>query len=64
MGEPREPREPRDPGLLELARIMADLHNVDVDSVGLSAFGRPGNYYERQIGRWSKHYLASKTEEI
>jgi aminoglycoside phosphotransferase (APT) family kinase protein len=32
--------------------------------VGLSEFGRPGNYYERQIGRWSKQYLASKTEQI
>ena len=49
---------------LELARIMAELHNVDVESVGLGEFGRPGNYYERQIGRWSKQYRASQTEEI
>jgi aminoglycoside phosphotransferase (APT) family kinase protein len=49
---------------MDLARIMACLHNVDVDAVGLSEFGRPGNYYERQIGRWSKQYIASKTEQI
>jgi aminoglycoside phosphotransferase (APT) family kinase protein len=49
---------------LDLARVMATLHNVDVNDVGLSEFGRPGNYYERQIGRWSKQYVASKTEEI
>ena len=49
---------------LDLARVMAVLHGVDVDAVGLREFGRPGNYYERQIGRWSKQYVASKTEEI
>ena len=49
---------------LDLARVMACLHQVDVAAVGLSDFGRPGNYYERQIGRWSKQYLASKTEQI
>jgi len=49
---------------LDLARVMATLHKVDVESVGLTEFGRPGNYYERQIGRWSKQYQASKTEQI
>jgi aminoglycoside phosphotransferase (APT) family kinase protein len=49
---------------LDLARVMAELHKVDVAAVGLSDFGRPGNYYERQIGRWTKQYLASKTEQI
>ncbi len=49
---------------LDLARVLACLHSVDVDAVGLTAFGRPGNYYERQIGRWSKQYVASKTDEI
>jgi aminoglycoside phosphotransferase (APT) family kinase protein len=48
----------------DMARVMASLHSVDVDAVGLTEFGRPGNYYERQIGRWSKQYVASKTEEI
>ena len=49
---------------LDLARVMALLHTVDVEALGLSSFGRPGNYYERQIGRWSKQYEASKTEQI
>ena len=49
---------------LDLARVLATLHNVDPDAVGLGDFGKPGNYYERQIGRWSKQYVASKTEEI
>ncbi|MDG2272395.1 MAG: phosphotransferase, partial [Halioglobus sp.] len=42
----------------------AALHNVNVDAVGLSDFGRPGNYFERQLGRWSKQYRASETGEI
>lgn len=49
---------------LDLARVMAALHRVDPAAVGLSEFGRPGNYYQRQINRWTKQYLASKTEEI
>ncbi len=49
---------------LHLARVLASLHNVDPDAVGLTDFGRPGNYYERQINRWTKQYVASKTEEI
>jgi aminoglycoside phosphotransferase (APT) family kinase protein len=49
---------------LDLARVLACLHNVDPGAVGLGEFGRPGNYYERQVGRWSKQYLASKTQQI
>ena len=49
---------------LDLARVLAELHKVDPVAVGLETFGRPGNYYERQIGRWTKQYEASKTEQI
>jgi len=49
---------------LDLARVMARLHAVDLADVGLSDFGRPGNYYERQISRWTKQYEASKTEQL
>ena len=49
---------------LDMARVLARLHAVEPAQVGLAEFGRPGNYYERQIGRWSKQYVASKTEEI
>jgi aminoglycoside phosphotransferase (APT) family kinase protein len=48
----------------DLARVLAALHTVDHVKVGLADFGRPGNYYSRQISRWSKQYLASKTEDI
>ncbi len=45
--------------------LLAKLHQVDYHSVGLGeGFGRPGNYFERQISRWSKQYVASKTEEL
>ncbi len=36
---------------------LAALHMLDHDAIGLSDFGRPGNYFERQIARWSKQYL-------
>jgi aminoglycoside phosphotransferase (APT) family kinase protein len=48
----------------EMNRVIAVLHNVDVAAAGLADYGRPGNYFERQIGRWSKQYLASVTEPI
>ncbi|MDY0747208.1 phosphotransferase [Paucibacter sp. R3-3] len=45
----------------EMNRVIAALHNVAFAAVGLAAYGKPGNYFERQIGRWSKQYLASIT---
>ncbi len=45
----------------EMNRVIAALHTVDVPTVGLADYGKPGNYFERQIGRWSKQYLASVT---
>jgi len=48
----------------DLANVLAALHRVDPAAIGLETFGRPGNYYARQISRWSKQYLASKTEEV
>ena len=41
---------------------LAALHNVDVGAVGLSDFGAPGNYFERQFNRWRKQYAASEVE--
>jgi aminoglycoside phosphotransferase (APT) family kinase protein len=43
---------------------LAALHNVDVDAVGLSDYGKAGNYFARQIDRWSKQYKLSETETI
>ncbi|TMV13439.1 phosphotransferase family protein [Arenibacterium halophilum] len=48
----------------DMNRVLAALHMVDVDAVGLSDYGPPGNYFERQVGRWSKQYRASETETI
>ncbi len=48
----------------DLARVLAALHKVDYVAVGLETFGKPGNYYARQISRWSKQYVASQTEQI
>ncbi len=48
----------------DMNRVLAALHMVDVDAVGLSDFGPPGNYVQRQVGRWSKQYRASETEKI
>ena len=48
----------------EMNRVIAALHTVKFAERGLESFGRPGNYFERQIGRWSKQYLASETQPI
>ncbi len=49
---------------LEMNRVLAELHKVDHVAVGLPDYGKPGNYFERQIGRWSKQYLSSVTQPI
>ena len=36
---------------------MARLHTIDYEAIGLSGYGKPGNYFERQIARWSRQYL-------
>ena len=46
----------------EMGRVLAALHTVDVAAVGLSDFGRPGQYFERQIRRWTEQYRATETE--
>jgi len=48
----------------ELNRVIAALHGVDPGAAGLADFGRAGNYFERQIGRWSRQYRASETGRI
>ncbi len=50
--------------LEELNRVLAELHMVDIDAAGLTDYGPPGNYFERQIARWTKQYRASETEII
>ncbi len=48
----------------EMNRVIAALHTVDPAARGLADFGKPGNYFERQIGRWSKQYAASIIQPI
>ena len=48
----------------ESNRVIAALHRVDFAKQGLGSYGRPGNYFERQIGRWSRQYQASITQPI
>jgi aminoglycoside phosphotransferase (APT) family kinase protein len=48
----------------EILRVLASLHAVDYEAIGLADYGKPGNYFGRQISRWSKQYEASKTREI
>ncbi len=48
----------------EMNRVIAALHKVKFAERGLADYGKPGNYFERQIGRWSKQYTASITKPI
>ena len=48
----------------ELNGVLAAIHQVDIEAVGLADFGQPGNYYERQVSRWTKQYRASEVRNI
>ncbi len=48
----------------EMNRVMAQLHTIDYAAIGLQDYGKPGNYFVRQIDRWTKQYRASETEKI
>jgi aminoglycoside phosphotransferase (APT) family kinase protein len=58
--EPAERRAVYD----EMNRVIAALHAVDVERAGLADYGKAGNYFARQIARWSGQYRASETEPI
>ena len=61
---PHLPKDQRGAYFDELNRVIALLHSLDYASIGLSDYGKPGNYIERQINRWTKQYRASETERI
>jgi aminoglycoside phosphotransferase (APT) family kinase protein len=48
----------------EMSRVIAALHRVDYRAIGLGTYGKPGNYFARQIDRWTRQYRASETEAI
>jgi aminoglycoside phosphotransferase (APT) family kinase protein len=54
----------RKPVFEAMGEVLARLHAVDVDAVGLRDFGRPGSYFARQVSRWSRQYELSKTDPI
>ncbi len=43
---------------------LAALHAIDPDRVGLRDYGKPGNYFERQVARWTRQYRASETDDL
>jgi len=57
-------RDERHALYLAMAETLARLHSVDPSAVGLSDFGRPGDYFERQLNRWSKQWQESPTRDI
>ena len=58
------PRESRREMFFEAARVLARLHAVDPQAVGLGDYGKTDGYFARQIGRWTKQYDAARTEDI
>ena len=56
--------EGRGAGIDDMGRVLAALHDVDIDAVGLADYGPPGHYLARQVARWSKQYRASETQDI
>ena len=48
----------------QLVDTLADLHNIDPVAADLGDFGKPGNYFERQVARWTKQYRDSQTDDL
>jgi aminoglycoside phosphotransferase (APT) family kinase protein len=49
---------------MEMIRVLAELHSVNYQAVGLGDFGKPGHYIERQVARWTRQYRDAQTESI
>jgi aminoglycoside phosphotransferase (APT) family kinase protein len=61
---PGQPPEARQEIFRSKIETLARLHRYDPVSIGLGDFGKPGNYFARQVDRWTKQYRASETEHI
>ncbi|HET9159952.1 MAG TPA: phosphotransferase [Caulobacteraceae bacterium] len=59
---PQYTPEQRRPIYMAQVKTLADLHNTDYQAIGLADYGKPGNYFARQIDRWTKQYKASETQ--
>lgn len=61
---PELPRPDRADCYDAVLQTMAALHDIDVEAAGLTDYGRPGSYFERQIGVWTKQYRAAETQRL
>jgi aminoglycoside phosphotransferase (APT) family kinase protein len=61
---PSVSRDERRPIFEQEILTLAQLHSYNPDEIGLGDYGRPGNYFSRQVDRWTKQYRASETEKI
>ncbi|HXG02123.1 MAG TPA: phosphotransferase [Candidatus Binatia bacterium] len=67
LADPRLPEQSPDERAAifdSMNEVLARLHRVDWQGIGLGDFGKPGNYFARQIHRWTQQYRASETERI
>ena len=64
MALPEVPSENRRAIYSETVRVLAAMHSLDLEAVGLADYGKPGSYFERQLSRWTKQYRAAETEHI
>ena len=61
---PELEKSQRTPIYDELIKVLAALHNVNLEQANLTDYGRPGSYFERQINRWTKQYRAAEVDKI
>src|SRR5258705_807081 len=61
---PSQPPEARRKIFTSKIETLAKLHTYDPQAIGLGDFGKPGNYFARQVDRWTKQYRASETQHI
>jgi aminoglycoside phosphotransferase (APT) family kinase protein len=61
---PQLSKEERRPIFVDKIETLAKLHMYDPVKIGLGDFGKPGNYFARQVDRWTKQYKASETQSI
>jgi aminoglycoside phosphotransferase (APT) family kinase protein len=61
---PSQTKEARRAIFTSKIQTLAKLHTYDPETIGLGSFGKPGNYFARQVDRWTKQYRASETQHI
>ncbi len=61
---PTMPPQDRAAVMDEMNRVLAAIHDVDIEAAGLADYGPPGNYHARQLARWTKQYRASETGAV